>query len=69
MVCIRHFHTISQLPAVKASLNPAMIKVYASLGFGFDCASKGEIESVLSIGVNPADIVYANPFKAPEYIT
>ena len=59
---------VSTLPAVRASLHPAIIKVYASLGCGFDCASKGEIESVLSTGVDPADIVYANPFKAPEYI-
>ena len=57
------------LTAVKACPDPAMLKVYASLGFGFDCASKGEIERVLSLGVNPTDIVYANPFKAPEHIT
>lgn len=59
---------VSTLPAVKADRHPAIIKVYASLGCAFDCASKGEIESVLSTGVDPADIVYANPFKAPEYI-
>ena len=57
------------LTAVKAGFYPAMVKIYASLGFGFDCASKGEIEGVLSLGVNPTDIVYANPFKAPEHIT
>ena len=59
---------VTILPAVKAGRHPAIIKVYASLGCAFDCASKGEIESVLSTGVDPADIVYANPFKAPEYI-
>ena len=59
---------VTTLPAVKAGRHPATIKVYASLGCAFDCASKGEIESVLSTGVDPADIVYANPFKAPEYI-
>jgi len=33
------------------------------LGCNFDCASKGEIESVLSMNVDPSRIIYANPCK------
>nr|AII97912.1 BLTX547 [Nephila pilipes] len=34
----------------------------------FDCASKNEIESVLSIGVEPERIIYANPCKTRGFI-
>ena len=56
------------LTAVKANGHPAIIKVLASLGCGFDCASRGEVEKVLSLSVNPASIVYANTQKQPDYI-
>jgi len=34
----------------------------------FDCASQSEIESVLSLGVPPTRIVYANPCKPKSHI-
>lgn len=40
-----------------------MLKTLESFGCCFDCASKGEIESVLSLGVDPSRIIYANPCK------
>jgi ornithine decarboxylase len=40
-----------------------MIKTLASLGCNFDCASKGELELVLGLGVQPERIIYANPCK------
>ena len=56
------------LTAVKANGHPAIIKVLASLGCGFDCASRGEVEKVLSLSVNPASIVYASPHKQPDHV-
>lgn len=55
-------------PAVKANDYLPVLKVFAKLGSGFDCASKGEMEKVLSIGVEPERIIYANPTKDPTHI-
>jgi ornithine decarboxylase len=40
----------------------------AKLGTGFDCASQAEIELVLSLGVDPSRIIYAQPCKTKSYI-
>lgn len=44
------------------------MQVLAALGTNFDCASKIEIQKVLSIGVDPARIIYANPSKPASHI-
>ena len=49
--------------AVKCNNDPGILQVLAYLGTGFDCASKAEIEQVLSLGVDSNRIVYANPCK------
>ncbi|KAM1030341.1 hypothetical protein ACFX13_034965 [Malus domestica] len=49
--------------AVKCNPEPAFIAALATLGASFDCASKVEIEAILSHGVSPSRIVYANPCK------
>ena len=53
--------------AVKSNADLAILQLLASLGSGFDCASPEEIERVLSLGVPPARIVYANPSKPPSH--
>ena len=37
--------------AVKCNPEPALLKLLAALGAGFDCASKAELETVLGLGV------------------
>ena len=54
--------------AVKCNNDPGIMQILASLGTGFDCASKAEIEQVLSLGVDPSRIVYANPCKMRSHI-
>eukprot|EP00026_Physarum_polycephalum_P008533 Phypoly_transcript_08621.p1 GENE.Phypoly_transcript_08621~~Phypoly_transcript_08621.p1 ORF type:complete len:437 (+),score=68.94 Phypoly_transcript_08621:41-1351(+) len=49
--------------AVKCNPSIGMLKTLESLGSNFDCASKGEIELVLGLGVDPSRIIYANPCK------
>lgn len=49
--------------AVKCFGDPLVLDALAALGTGFDCASEAEIRSVLSRGVSPDRIVYANPCK------
>lgn len=54
--------------AVKCNPDLTIIKKLASMGTNFDCASKSEIEKVLSCGVTPDRIIYANPCKASSFI-
>lgn len=45
-----------------------VVKLLASLGTGFDCASKSEIQQVLDAGVESNRIIYANPCKQASFI-
>jgi ornithine decarboxylase len=55
--------------AVKCNDDIAVLQTLASLGTGFDCASKNEIKSVLSLGVSTDRIIYAHPCKTSSHIT
>ncbi|KAG2698248.1 hypothetical protein I3760_07G142000 [Carya illinoinensis] len=54
--------------AVKCNPDPAFLGTMAALGSSFDCASRAEMEAVLSLGVSPDRIVFANPCKAESHI-
>ncbi|KAM4872869.1 antizyme inhibitor 2-like [Thomomys bottae] len=54
--------------AVKCNSSPWVLRVLASLGLGFDCASQWELEQVLGLGVAPSRIIFANPYKAISHI-
>lgn len=55
--------------AVKCNPNPVIIQLLSTFkDVGFDCASKHEIASVLSQGVDPTDIIFANPCKSYSQI-
>ncbi|KAI8590047.1 pyridoxal-dependent decarboxylase [Geranomyces variabilis] len=54
--------------AVKCNPNNMVLKTLASIGTGFDCASKGEIQMALDQGVVPSKIIYANPCKQISHI-
>ncbi|KAB0805575.1 hypothetical protein PPYR_02545 [Photinus pyralis] len=54
--------------AVKCNDSLTVIEVLAALGTSFDCASKGEINKVLEIGVDPNRIIFANPAKPISHI-
>ena len=45
-----------------------MLRLLKALGTGFDCASKSEIQTVLELGVDPSNIIYANPCKQASFI-
>src|ERR1700760_4242082 len=38
------------------------------MGTGFDCASKGEMEQILAMGVDPSRIIYAQPCKTKSHL-
>ncbi|GAB6030671.1 hypothetical protein CHUAL_007527 [Chamberlinius hualienensis] len=54
--------------AVKCNHNPAVLEILATLGTGFDCASKGEIQKILGMGIDNSRIIYANPCKTPSFM-
>ncbi|KAF8895861.1 ornithine decarboxylase [Gymnopilus junonius] len=55
--------------AVKCNPDPYVIRLLASLGAGFDCASNNEISQVLDVGgVDPSNIIFANPCKATSFV-
>ncbi|KAL0077046.1 ornithine decarboxylase [Phycomyces blakesleeanus] len=54
--------------AVKSNPDPMVVKLLQSLGLGFDCASKAEIQIALETGADPSRIIYANPCKQASYI-
>ncbi|KAF0365642.1 ornithine decarboxylase [Gigaspora margarita] len=70
----QHFRWKSLLPriepfyAVKCNPDPLLLRLLASLGTGFDCASKVEIQTILDIGVDPSKIIYANPCKQASFV-
>ncbi|KAL9607201.1 MAG: hypothetical protein Q9167_007861 [Letrouitia subvulpina] len=50
--------------AIKCNPDQEIIRTLASFGAGFDCSSRGEIEKVLNLGIEPSRIVYANSYKS-----
>ncbi|MCJ1414987.1 Ornithine decarboxylase [Xylographa parallela] len=54
--------------AVKCNPDPEVIRLLSTLGTGFDCASKAEIDLILKAGVDPSRIIYAQPCKTKSYI-
>lgn len=65
---------VSSLPrvkpyfAMKCNPNVAIMKLLASLGANFDCASRAEIQQVLGMNVSASRIIYANPCKMVSHI-
>lgn len=76
--CTHSFNRLSQLDlnwsllldrsAVKCNPDPYVLRLLASLGTGFDCASHGEIKQVLDIGIDPSRIIFANPCKSTSFV-
>ncbi|XP_074552994.1 ornithine decarboxylase-like [Halichoeres trimaculatus] len=70
----RHLRWLTNLPrvkpfyAVKCNNTPAVVQMLRVLDTGFDCASKGEIQLALSLGVSPEKIIYAHTTKPLSHI-
>ena len=65
---ITHLPNIKPFYAVKCNPDVLILKLLATLGCNFDCASKNEIAKVLDLGVSPNRIVFANPCKMGSMI-
>ena len=59
----QRFEGIHPYYAIKCNPDIGFIKRLAELGANFDCASIAEIDRVLSLGISPDRIIFANPCK------
>lgn len=70
----QHLRWVKALPrvepfyAIKCCPDDEIVRLLASLGVGFDCASMAELEQVLGAGVSPDRIVYANCCKPKSHV-
>ncbi|XP_030626659.1 ornithine decarboxylase-like [Chanos chanos] len=70
----KHLRWVENLPqvipfyAVKCNNSRPILALLADLGACFDCASQSEIQQILSLGVTPDRIIYANPCKQESHI-
>ncbi|KAI1205469.1 uncharacterized protein F4807DRAFT_442695 [Annulohypoxylon truncatum] len=64
----KHLPTVEPFYAVKCNPDPSLLRYLEALGTGFDCASIEEIRCVLSLGVEPSRIIFANPCKSPSSV-
>jgi len=54
--------------AVKCNPDQLVLSQLQELGVNYDCASKGEIKSILQMGISPGRIIFANPCKQISHI-
>jgi len=54
--------------AMKSNPITPLIQDVMKCNLGFDCASKGEIQKALNLGINSNNIVYSNPIKEEKDI-
>lgn len=70
----KHLHWLQSFPrikpfyAIKCNPDQLLCKSLISMETGFDCASKSEIRQMLELGVNPSNIIFANPCKQMSHI-
>jgi ornithine decarboxylase len=54
--------------AVKANADPAVLRVLAAEGIGFEVASEAELRILVSLGITSDRIITSNPIKSPSFI-
>jgi ornithine decarboxylase len=55
--------TVKPYYAMKCNPDETILKEMIANNTGFDCASRNEIATVLKLGANPSDIIFAHPVK------
>ncbi|KAI5632641.1 pyridoxal-dependent decarboxylase, pyridoxal binding domain-containing protein [Phthorimaea operculella] len=54
--------------ALKSNNHDMFLKLAISLGLGFDCASPGEIQKIIKLGVHPRSIIDTLPSRHPDHL-
>lgn len=64
----RRLGRVTPFYATKCNPDPQVLRLLAALGTGFDCASIGEIQRILDMGIGPSRIIFAHTCKAMSAI-
>src|SRR4030043_2248394 len=64
----RHIKNSKVFYAVKANPDIEILKFLNGLKLGFEIASEGELEILLSLGVKPERIISSNPIKSLKFL-
>ncbi|KAM7342312.1 ornithine decarboxylase 1-like [Cochliomyia hominivorax] len=59
---------LKSVNTVKCNNDSFLVKELLDLGVNFDCASKNEIKQILSLGVDPKRIIFANTCKPVTHL-
>ena len=54
--------------AIKCNSSPEALETLAACGSHFEIASKGELDLLRPLGIDPADVLYSNTVKPPSHI-
>ncbi len=52
--------------AMKCNPDPRVLRLLHGLGCGFEIASARELDDLVAVGVDPADVLFSNPVKVPR---
>lgn len=64
----RELPTVTPYYAVKCNPDPMVLRILATLGCNFDCASLTEIEMIQNLGLTMDRIIFANPVKMISHL-
>mmetsp|Transcript_14601 Transcript_14601/g.57325 ORF Transcript_14601/g.57325 Transcript_14601/m.57325 type:complete len:512 (-) Transcript_14601:74-1609(-) len=64
-----HLPRVMPFYATKCNPDRMLTETLVTCGAGMDVASMGEMKLALSLGVNPEDLIFANPCKNPTHIS
>ncbi len=64
----RHFPNVAIQYALKANSDPAVLRILADAGCGFEAASRYELRLLKAIGVPPEKIIYGTSVKSAPHI-
>ena len=66
--CLQESISLHIILSVTSLFQTVTRRIFHRLGYGYDCATKVELENVLDTGCKPNQIVYANPYKQISHL-
>lgn len=63
-----HLPNVNVHYAMKCNPHPEILALLQALGCGFEIASAAELDDLLAIGADPAQVLSSNPVKPPAHI-
>ena len=64
----KHIRNSRAFYAVKANPDRQLVNIFKDYGIGFEVASEGELDMLISMGISPERIITSNTVKTPSFI-